>query len=300
MQGTKKFYLSLMFLVLMAIIMVSGCSSPPRQSESGIEVSHPTLVTIIPDMGPQLNISLNTSKTEHTQSMNQDDINLFFDEIIMRCDSESTRLCNCTGFLDYGPPNHVGISTPGYFENLQYRISLNGLYTNTDISTIQSFIREFNALSSTIEFSPEVSTSKEERIQISFFPPSSMTAISNRLKPEYVTGYYYTFKDAHTQEIMSICTSVGQKESINEGWKGTVVIIYINSELTGDQRNHYIQRSLLYVLGFRGSTSDYPRSIFYSGENSNIKFDSIDWALIREVYGPRLVKLLNNSCWKSS
>jgi hypothetical protein len=238
----------------------------------------------------------------------------------MKCDvtgeNSFNYFCNCTGFLLLANPNQLeDISTPESLENIVVRISLDGAFTKDDISTIKTFIKEFNELSSTIKLSEEISTGREERLQIKFYPPSSLNSIDRRplFKDPHIIGikpgpnesfykylppyypYYFVFKNNKTQEIMYICSDLSPDERIERGWKGNVIKIYINSELSGDQRSHYTLHSLLYVLGFRGSI-DNPASIFYSGENSNVQLNSIDKDVIQEAYGPRLVTLLKNSC----
>jgi hypothetical protein len=65
-------------------------------------------------------------------------------------------------------------------------------------------------------------------------------------------------------------------------------IVYVNAGLTGDTRNHFVLRSLLYALGFRGETLQYPDSVFYYQSMTNSRLSLIDRKAIEIMYGAGL------------
>jgi len=59
--------------------------------------------------------------------------------------------------------------------------------------------------------------------------------------------------------------------TINYIYRGTVgqttsETVYINSDLKGDSRTHWILRALLYELGFPGETGTYTDSMFFQNQ----------------------------------
>jgi len=64
--------------------------------------------------------------------------------------------------------------------------------------------------------------------------------------------------------------------------------ILIDSDFKGDQRKHWILRGLLSELGFKGETTDYPDSIFYSGSDTTVQLSAIDWKVIGLMYSGKI------------
>ena len=65
--------------------------------------------------------------------------------------------------------------------------------------------------------------------------------------------------------------------------------IYINDNLKGDLRTHILLRSLLYELGCKGESLNYPDSMFYYDDNTNIRLSLIDKKAVQIMYGARPV-----------
>lgn len=64
--------------------------------------------------------------------------------------------------------------------------------------------------------------------------------------------------------------------------------IYINSDLKGDSRKHWILRALLYELGFPGETGTYPDSMFYSESDTATSLNKIDLKALELMYGKKI------------
>jgi hypothetical protein len=65
-------------------------------------------------------------------------------------------------------------------------------------------------------------------------------------------------------------------------------VIFINSNLKGDKRTHWILRGLLDNLGFPGETYDYPDSIFYAGSETTTRLSDLDWKAVQLMYGSKI------------
>ena len=64
--------------------------------------------------------------------------------------------------------------------------------------------------------------------------------------------------------------------------------VYINSDLKGDARTHWILRSLLFELGFPGETGIYPDSIFYSESDTTTSLSKIDLKALELMYSTKI------------
>ena len=135
---------------------------------------------------------------------------------------------------------------------------------SNDTALIQSFIGQFNDLSATNQFFTNIKTSTNADIVIQFVSTAGMDAIP---------------QESYTREIKSGNVSYA---------KIGPQIIYINDDLTGDERGHIVLRSLLYALGFQGETLKYPDSIFYYQPNTNTRLTLVDQKAIQIMYSAGL------------
>lgn len=160
-------------------------------------------------------------------------------------------------------------------------IAITGDYTDTDVSALGNFLLQFNN-NSPIKQLPAVPVQESNGgdIRFNFIPESSMDTLAqqqpsfgliNRDSSGKIGSIYKT-----TSNTVSNSTNAYVYRS------GTV---FVNSNLTGDERTHYMLRGLLYYLGFVGQTTTYPDSIFYAGPNNTVTPDGIDWQAIDVMYG---------------
>jgi hypothetical protein len=155
-------------------------------------------------------------------------------------------------------------------------VAITGNYDNKDIKTINNFLQLFNSYSSTTKLPKEVQQSETlGDIVLTFLPESSLNNINldNSWKisknPENGT-INFIYKTNPFQYGVSTHT------------------VYINSDLKGNARIHWILRSLLYELGFLGETGIYPDSIFYSESDTTTSLSKIDLKALELMYGTKI------------
>jgi hypothetical protein len=138
----------------------------------------------------------------------------------------------------------------------------------SDIAQLSDAAKEFNTISQTNKMSEMIKDGMNGNIAIKFIPGNGMDAISLN-----------TSEDLANREFRSngILTA-----------KATRGIIYINTDLKGDQRNHTLMKTLYYELGVVGETAKYTNSPFYSGDNTNVNLTDVDRSAIGILYGPGL------------
>jgi hypothetical protein len=150
-----------------------------------------------------------------------------------------------------------------------------GALGETDTATLAALAREFNGVSRTFGMSDTIKDTDNGDIVIKVVPENGLDNIYlNDIPP---TG---PFNDSLTRREFSYGGKPAAKVL-----RGT---IYLNGNLKGDVRNHTLARCLYYELGVTGETTKYPDSLFYAGENTNTKLNSIDKAAIAILYRPGL------------
>jgi hypothetical protein len=145
----------------------------------------------------------------------------------------------------------------------------------TDCETLSSTIKEFNSLSKTVAISEMVKESSIGDIVIKFLPENGLENVLFDEIPDAGPS-----ADSLTRRVFSYNGKPAAKVM-----RGT---IYINSNLKGDARNHTLARALYYELGVTGETTEYPDSLFYAGENTNTRLNTIDKKAIAVLYEPGL------------
>ena len=137
----------------------------------------------------------------------------------------------------------------------------------TDDTFLLATVRDFNEASQSVKLSEKITertTRNPGDIVITFLPENGLSSVEGRPKFEL------TYNGKPAAKVL---------------WGG----IYINSNLKGDARNHTIARALYYNLGVTGDTADYPDSLFYSAENTNIRLNPVDKKAIAILYGTGLM-----------
>jgi hypothetical protein len=162
-------------------------------------------------------------------------------------------------FINKWPGDHVDIG-------------ISGNYNDADIILLNNFSKLFNSYSTT-----ELAEVKEERktanIVLIFLPESSLKNVNS-------DNSWKVSKNRETDKINFIYkTTEGVRKSET---------IYINSDLKGDTRTHWILRALLYELGFPGETGTYTNSIFYSDSETVTSLSKIDLKALELMYGKKI------------
>lgn len=143
-------------------------------------------------------------------------------------------------------------------------ISLNA-GTDVDRQTIESFAVKFNALSQSNMLFENTKEGQTGDIRVKFLSPEGMKAVDMDDEMDWLNREFYC--DG------IICAKI-------KGYD-----IYLNSEMVGEQRTHYLLRSLLYTLGFKGDSLRYPDSIFAYPENSVTELSFLDEKAVQVMYG---------------
>jgi len=148
-------------------------------------------------------------------------------------------------------------------------ISLNGKFLEDDEKTLGTFINSFNLLSPTSQISVNIKENLPARFNFNFIPLEGMKQLD-------LKSAKTVYRDSDTGELYYVTMLVHDGKDMNA---------YINADLTGDKRAHYTNRALLSLLGFLGSTSEYPDSIFYINGQNNTILTPIDKEVVKIMYG---------------
>ena len=143
-------------------------------------------------------------------------------------------------------------------------ISLNA-GRESDKVLIESFAVKFNLLSQSNKLFENTKEGQTGDIRIKFLPPDGLKAID-------LTSEMGWLNQEYTRGGIT-CAKI-------KGYD-----IYLNSEMEGDMRDHYILRSLLYTLGFKGATLRYQDSIFAYPENTVTELSFLDEKALQVMYG---------------
>jgi hypothetical protein len=155
-------------------------------------------------------------------------------------------------------------------------VAITGNYDSNDIKTLNEFSSLFNSYSSTTKLPAEVHQGEAlGDIVVNFLPESSLNNINTDTS-------WKILKNPETGTTILIYKTNPFQYGANTH------TIYINSDLKGDERTHWILRSVLYELGFPGETGMYPDSIFYSDSDTTTHLNTVDLRALELMYGTKI------------
>ena len=154
-----------------------------------------------------------------------------------------------------------------YKQSGNLRMGLEGQATDEDFKTVVAFNREFNNLA------PNLHLPEEE------FALKKISGVIVSLLPEA------TLREVNRDTIRKNVTVNGQVKYYI-GTSGTQV--YVNSDLKGDERKHYLVRAILEVLNFNGEDYAYPDSIFNPDAATVTQMSGLDAAAAKVLYSNRI------------
>lgn len=230
----------------------TGITSNVSNLVNNSKISTPLVKTTTP--AKQIEGKMDTSVTPQTTNtaLSSADINKHF----MR--------------IAFGPANTI-IQKP---EDERLIIAITGDYDDNDTVILDKFTTLFNNNAISNQFTNGIKFGEQGSVVLNFLPESS-------LKNIVIEKDTTISKNSKTGVINYLRKTVKQQFVITEE-------IYINSDLQGDIRTHWILRSVLYELGFTGETVDYPDSIFYSGSENITQLSEIDLKGLQIMYSNKI------------
>lgn len=164
-------------------------------------------------------------------------------------------------------------------KNTPMSVALFGNYTSEDVATIQEFIKYFNRVAKTQKLYGTVKTyaDGEADLWINVLSEKELHSM-----PEQKIGYVkYQSMDSDT-----ILYEVLPQEQVlaTPEWNQTGQV-YVNGDLSGDERRHYILRAVTYWLGITGDAVDSD-SFFFPDNTRQVTFSDEDWRAMGILYGP--------------
>jgi hypothetical protein len=244
-----KLKLPVFFLALgVLFILVAGCVSPLQ----------PAPPATVPPTGtpPATTLATPTATPAPSAVFTRDEVGQLFIDIAYGCDNTWITKINPS------PENHL------FF-------SVEGAATAEDREIVEEFARQYNLVTGTETFTDDPLSDKGA--PVIFFPEESLDSLEK--------GFIGCREiDPETGAVLSLIY-----KPIVEYPSGEQVVstkIYINADLEGSRRQHYLQRAILYYLGFPGETYTYPDSFFYYNTSESVAFTPIDIEAIKTMQNP--------------
>jgi len=245
-----------LFLAFLAIgsILFAGCISP--QDSPGISTQTPPASPVpqntpVPTTGTATPLPATTVAT-----FTRDQVSELFIDIAFGCDN-----------------TRVNKFSPSSDNHMFY--SLEGQVRNDDIIFMKNFTRSYNRLMSVEAFSDDPFSSQGNPIVI--YPLNSLDS----LEKSFIACQELDQKSG--VPLYMIYKPIIEQPS---GRKDVITKIYLNSDLRGAERNHYLERAMLHYLGFPGQTYSYPDSVFFYNTQTNVDLSAIDVEAVRTMYNP--------------
>lgn len=213
-------------------------------------------VTAPPDGGPSSdpggnrpspNVTTNVPEGPVTSYILSEDINRHFINIAFG---------NKRTAIDRAQPSMLGIS-------------VRDGYVDEDITALKEFIQEFNKLSRTTTLSQNIKTETPGKLNIRFLKQDGLKEIDMK-------NIQDTLRDPDNNNIQILISTKASNGDMTA---------YVNADLQGDKKIHYMLRALMYMLGFAGYTADYPDSLFNSYSETTTKLSIIDKEAVKLMYG---------------
>lgn len=164
-------------------------------------------------------------------------------------------------------------------------ISSFGSFSSEDKTVVEDFIRNFNHVSSRLKISPYVKTNElGADFWINIFPEKTLHQLSDDIHGQRQVDYTEYEGSVLSDTILYRVDT--RYQALDPGLQA-----FVNDDLTGNKRRHYILRAMTYCLGFTGEATD-PTSFFYPGNTEQVNLSETDWRAIRLMYGPVMARNL--------
>lgn len=164
-------------------------------------------------------------------------------------------------------------------------ISSFGSFSPDDKTVVEDFIRNFNHVSGSLKISPYVKTNElGADFWINIFPEKTLHQLTYDMHGQPQADY-----TEYEGSVLSdsILYQVHTRYQVYDPG----LQVFVNDDLTGNKRRHYILRAMMYCLGLTGESTD-PTSFFYPGNTEQVNLSETDWRAIRLMYGPVMARNL--------
>lgn len=162
-------------------------------------------------------------------------------------------------------------------DSYDYMVWIDSMYTKLDLQAIQEYISIINELSQTITF-------EDDEIALPSYQPN--------YQPIQYLYYKISFVDRDLfDELLDNRDSA--IEQLMKDKNGNIVGIVrknhltLLSDLSGDERKHFLMRGLLFSMGFHGESMDLD-SFFNPDNVTSTHLSPLDKEAIKLMYGGRL------------
>ncbi len=148
-------------------------------------------------------------------------------------------------------------------------VSVRDGYVDADIAALKGFIQEFNKLSRTTTLSENIKTETPGKLNIRFLKQDGLKEIDMK-------NIQDTLRDPQNNDIQILVSTKAANGDMTA---------YVNADLQGERKIHYMLRAIMYMLGFAGYTADYPDSLFNTYTDTTTKLSIIDKEAVKLMYG---------------
>jgi hypothetical protein len=231
---------AVILMILSAAIFFSGYLIHPRAANTTNLTQNPTTATIVPTKSP----------TEVPTPAHQTYSSYAVTSHLLE--------------IGFGPNNNV-INKP---TRDRLVVSLEGLYVESDVTVLDTFIGQFNNYSSSTKISEFINFNRPADIPLAFSPANTFSQLNTSIE-------YLDFKNGTWYFVVTPEKTI------------------VNSDLKGDERKRWVLRAALYNLGFYGETADYSDSLFYAGKNNVSQLSEVDFKALQLMYGKKITNGMN-------
>lgn len=251
-----KHSIVILVLFLGVLVFVAGCTADRAPANPAITVVTPTInpvpltTSIIPPSVPPTTapVLTVTARTAYTG----DEINQHFIDLAFGADNNNIRR----------------------FMTPVVTVAITGSYTDNDLVELNRFFLLFNNQSSFTRLPSVVKQGEKGDIVILFMSGTAMESIAS-------DNTWKVYRNPSTGKI-NYMFRTSQYGTI------TTETVYMNGDMKGAERTHWLLRGLLYELGLTGETGTYPDSIFFSSYNNITELNPIDTKVLQLLYGNKI------------
>lgn len=246
-----KYPVVVLILLLGTLVLGTGCTTAPAPVIPATPVITPVATPApLPVQNPPAPVPIPeiTPRTAYTS----DEINQHFVDLAFSADNDRIRR----------------------FSSPVVNVAITGAYTGSDVDALNRFFPVFNNQSSYTRLPSVVKQGDQGDIIIRIIPDNGIEGINS-------DNTWKVYRNPSTGRIIYLFRTNQYSTLSNE-------MVYINADMTGNERMHWLMRGLLYELGLPGESGTYPDSLFYSSYNGVTELSPIDVKALQLLYGNKI------------